>query len=659
MKTALLLALLVFLCPFLPAQDTGANFDDESDSWFDFGADEKGVTLLETPETTQQMEVIEREEIERRAAPDLATLLEETLDMGITRFGAYGNKTEINIRGFDTGRIAILIDGVPANSPRSGDFDVSSVNLADVERVEVIYGGSDTKYNVSGALGGVINIVTKKRNKKGFLAGGSVSNIGYVPARYNEKGGDIGDAEWGDLLDMQTLSLFAEYGAEKFYLKGSWFGNIAGNHYNYRDYAGFARRKISNEVKDLGAAVDLSLNLPSLMSLRFTTDLYYADRNYPVTGTSAGSAEYAETSVKEDVFFHAPAIFRDDLETEATLSWTWKKSEYGVLSESEDNYLTAINRWNFYLNDKWILRSGVDWRSLLVDSSDIGYDGFRDAHNGGLYLTGEFAPVEKLLLIASVKGATDTKQAVAVPKAGLAWYMTDFFTLKNNYFRSFKFPDFDDLYYRSTDQLYVGNPELIPEDGLGADLTGELNLNDHFAMNATVYAQWTTDSIHWVKQGPRWHPENIGTAFFIGLDFRPQITIPAGFLTIEKIMINPTYQYQLSWLLNEGLDFANSYRIPYMPTHIVGASLDIPWKTGSLLVSAHWESTRYADPNNLMPLDPYCLLNLTVNQDIGSHVTVFGVVRNMLNALYTSFAEYPMPGMNLTLGLRAKFGRQE
>jgi vitamin B12 transporter len=650
----LLLALLACSGLCLSAQEAEA----DSDAWLDFGADEKGVTLIETPETTQQMEVIEREEIERRAAPDLATLLEESLDMGITRYGAYGNQTEINIRGFDTERIAILIDGVPANSPRSGEFDVSKVNLADVERIEVIYGGSDTKFNVSGALGGVINIITKKRNKKGFLAGGSVSNIGYAPGKYNKKGGAIADPEWGDLLDMQTLSLFAEYGAEKFYLKGSWFGNLAGNHYNYQEYAGFARRKISNEVKDTGASADLSLALPSLATLRSTTDVYYADRNYPVTGTSAGNAKYYETSVKEDLYFHAPAVFRDDLETEATASWTWKKSEYGVLSESNDNYVTLINRWNWYLSDRWTLRSGADWRSILVDSSDIGYDGSRDAHNGGIYLTGEFAPIEKLLLIASVKGATDAKQAVAVPKIGLAWHITDSFTLKNNYFRSFKFPDFDDLYYRSTDQLYVGNPDLKPEDGLGTDLTGELRLNDYFSMNATTYAQWTTDSIHWVKQGPRWHPENIGTALFIGLDWRPELAIPVGLLGVEQILISPTYQYQLSWLLNEGLDFSFSYRIPYMPTHIIGASLDIPWKTGSLLVSAHWESTRYADPNNLMALNPYCLVNLTVNQDIGSHVVVFGAVRNMLNALYTSFAEYPMPGINLTLGARVKFGKQ-
>jgi vitamin B12 transporter len=627
-KTMLLLLLFACSCPCVRAQEPGF---DGSNAWLDFGADKEGVTLVETPETTQQMEVIEREEIERRAAPDLATLLEESLDMGITRYGAYGNQTEINIRGFDTERIAVLIDGVPANSPRSGEFDVSTLNLANVERVEVVYGGSDTKYNVSGALGGVINIITKKQNKKGFLAGGSVSNIGYAPGKYNAKGGAIGEPEWKDLLDMQTLSLFAEYGAERFCFKGSWFGNLANNHYNFRDYAGFARRKISNEVKDSGAAADLSVNLPSLMTLRSTTDVYYADRNYPVTGTSAGYAKYHETSVKEDLYFHAPALFRDDLETEATASWTWKQSEYGVLSESNDNYLAAINRWNWYPNEKWTLRSGADWRSILVDSTDIGYEGFRGAHNGGLYLTGEFAPTAKLLLVASVKAATDTKQAVVVPKAGLAWYMTDFFTLKNNYFRSFKFPDFDDLYYRSTDQLYVGNPDLKPEDGLGADLTGELALNDCFAMNATVYAQWTTDSIHWVKQGPRWRPENIGTAFFVGLDWRPEITIPVGLLSIEKILLSPTYQFQLSWLLNEGLDFSYSYRIPYMPTHIIGASLDIPWKTGSLLLSAHWESVRYADPNNLMALDPYCLANVTLNQDIGSHVTVFGVLRNTLN----------------------------
>jgi vitamin B12 transporter len=332
---------------------------------------------------------------------------------------------------------------------------------------------------------------------------------------------------------------------------------------------------------------------------------------------------------------------------------------YGVGTESADQYVTAINRWGWFPTDALTFRTGVDWRFIHVDSTD---DGLRTGNNGGLYLTAEFKPVKKLLLTASVKGATDTKQGVVIPKAGLVWTLVETdkagFSLKNNYFRSFKFPDFDDLYYRSTDGLYVGNPDLKPEDGLGADLMGELTLGNSFAATSAVYAQWTTNSIHWVKAGARWRPENVGTGCFIGADFRPSLTVPLPFSRVDKIKLGLTYQYQLSWLLNDDLDFDDALRIPYMPMHIIGASIDLPWNagspesSGSLLASAHWESVRYADTVNEMELEPYCLVNLTVNQNVGKNVTVSAALRNVLNELYTSFAEYPMPGINLTLGCR-------
>jgi vitamin B12 transporter len=64
---------------------------------------------------------------------------------------------------------------------------VNQVDLNNVERIEVIYGGSDTKYNVSGALGGVINIVTVKKQPAGLSWGGALSNTGYFPGYYNER----------------------------------------------------------------------------------------------------------------------------------------------------------------------------------------------------------------------------------------------------------------------------------------------------------------------------------------------------------------------------------------------------------------------------------------------------------------------------------------
>jgi vitamin B12 transporter len=459
---------------------------------------------------------------------------------------------------------------------------------------------------------------------------------------------------------MQSLNLFVGYGAEKFSWKASLFGNRADNHFLYEDDYGFARRKVSNEVLDAGGGFSLIWNVSDTTTLISDTKTYYAHKNFPVTPNSTGSALAEDFQITENILFNAPVIFRDDLGTEASLSYQYSNTKYGVDSKSFDHFITGINRWSWYPGEKVTVRSGLDWRFLFIDSrSAMETNPIKTGNQGGLYLTGEFAPWKEWLFIASVKGVTDTKQTVAVPKFGFLWKMFPQFTLKNNYYRSFKFPDFDDLYYRSLDGMFAGNPNLKPEDGLGADLTGEFTLNDKFGVDTTIYAQWTEDSIHWVKSaGGRWSPENIGTAFFIGFDTRPALTLPINKGGLESIKLGLSYQFQFSWLLSGNLSFADSYRIPYMPTHIIGGSVDLQWKTGSLLFSVHYETTRYADTLNEMPMDPYCIMHLTYNQSVGDFFTIFASLRNILNSHYESFAGYYMPGISMTLGGRVSIKAQ-
>jgi vitamin B12 transporter len=480
-----------------------------------------------------------------------------------------------------------------------------------------------------------------------------------MPGKYNQRhaGGGIGEPEFIDLVDIQSLSLNAGYGAEKFSWKTSLFGNSAGNHYLYEDDYGFARRKISNEVLDGGGNFQLMFALPKDATILSDTKMYYAHRNFPITMNSVGSALATDLLASENIMFAAPVIFRDDLATEGSLSYQTSHTTYGVNISSVDHYFTGINRWNWYPTDKITVRSGIDWRSLYINvDSPTELEPIKTGNQGGLYLTGEYKILKNLLLIGSVKGVTDTKQAVAVPKLGLSWQAHPLFTLKNNYFRSFKFPDFDDLYYRSFDNTMAGNPNLKPEDGWGADLIGELMLKKYFSFVSTLFWQYTTDSIHWVKtQGGRWSPENTGTAYFTGADFRPVFTLPLDKGNFTSLKIGANYQFQFSWLMSGDLDFENSFRIPYMPTHIIGGNVDLAWKTGSFIISAHYESTRYADTMNQMPLDPHCIVNATVNQNMGKNFTFFASLRNILNAHYESFASYYMPGISLVIGARSKF----
>ena len=348
-----------------------------------------------------------------------------------------------------------------------------------------------------------------------------------------------------------------------------------------------------------------------------------------------------------------PRAFHDNISMEASLGHNWKKLNYDAglsASEHNENSLSVINRWGFYPGTKTTIRLGGDYTFIHLDSSDTG---LHYGHRGGLYLSSEFKPVKNLMFVVSIKGMTDGCDIIPVPKLGFAWTVNESFTLKNNYFRSFKFPDFNDLYWVQSG--FMGNPDLKSEDGWGADLTAEFCFTEALDFNTTVYGQWTEDSIHWNNASGTWRPENSGTAAFFGWDNAIKWTLPFSIGPIKKPVLNLSWVFQLSWLLNDDLSFSDNRRIPYMPMHTFGASLELPWESGSLLVSGRFESTRYAETANNIELDPCFILNLTYNQNLNKNLKLFGKINNALNARYFSFADYPMPGINVTFGLNLIF----
>jgi vitamin B12 transporter len=664
---AVLLALFCFFLP-LHAQESADGGEDGAGKTYAedtfYGGDAplmegEGITIVGTAETTQQMAVVSKEEIEKAHARDIPALLEETLGLGTTRYGPYGNMADVNIRGFDTERVAVLVDGFPVNSTRSGEFDFNSVDINSIERIEVIYGGSDTKYNVSGALGGVINIVTVKKQKPGWTIGGSVSNTSALPGRYNGQYGGVENPRWQDLADTQNLGISGAYGADNYSFRVNLFGNRAGNHFLYQDDYGYARRKEGNEVWDGGASASFLRELQGLSKLIMSANVYYGDKNIPASGYTAEYAEQKDFSTRQNIMLDMPRAFHDDFSMELSLG-----HNQGVLnydpgldpSRHDEHDMTLINRWSWYPAAEFTLRFGGDYRFIYLNSSS---DGLRNGHRGGLYLTSEYEPVKKFLLVASVKGVTGGKSLIPVPKLGFVWAVSGGFTLKNNYFRSFKFPDFDDLYWVQAG--FMGNPNLRPEDGWGADLSAEWKLKDLFKLNSSLYGEWTKDSIHWNNASGAWRPENISRGAFLGWDNRLDLTLPFSPGFLEKPVVSLSWQFLLSWLLGDTTGFADKLRIPYMPQHILGFSAVFPWRTGSpgreasLSVSGRYEGFRFADTGNLIRLDPYFLLNMTVNAGINKNITAFGSFGNILNTQYVSFAGYPMPGITFTLGLRMNY----
>ncbi len=109
------------------------------------------------------MSVITRSDIEKTQSNDILNILNSEPGVEISRTGSLGSATSVYLRGGNSGHALILIDGVPL-SGESASGSASPIELIPVnqiEKIEIVRGNASALYG-SGAMGGVINLITNK-----------------------------------------------------------------------------------------------------------------------------------------------------------------------------------------------------------------------------------------------------------------------------------------------------------------------------------------------------------------------------------------------------------------------------------------------------------------------------------------------------------------
>ena len=138
------------------------------------------VTATRLPafvEETPSVHVITREEIEDRQAVFAPDILDTVPGLSVFRNGAFGGPAGVQIRGASADKTLVLIDGVPVNDPSTpaGTYDFSGLDLADVDRIEILSGPQGSIWG-SDAIGGVIAFSTRELSGlSGSFEGGSLN----------------------------------------------------------------------------------------------------------------------------------------------------------------------------------------------------------------------------------------------------------------------------------------------------------------------------------------------------------------------------------------------------------------------------------------------------------------------------------------------------
>lgn len=150
-------------------------------------AQKKGVEAAGT------VREVTAEEIQNKDARNLAEALELLPGVEI-RVGAEGIP-RVDLRGFRSRHVLLLLDGIPLNSTFDGQFDPSIVPTENVAKIKVSYGTSSVLYG-QGGLAGVINIITKKGKEgvQGTVSGEVGEGLERL-GRFNLSGGK-GDANF-------------------------------------------------------------------------------------------------------------------------------------------------------------------------------------------------------------------------------------------------------------------------------------------------------------------------------------------------------------------------------------------------------------------------------------------------------------------------------
>jgi iron complex outermembrane receptor protein len=175
-KAGLLTAMLLLIC------SAGAMAAAQEDDVLDIG--EITVTANKKPtnvkNVSESVEIITQDQIAAMPVTNIDDLIALFAGAVTDRTGGNSDaKGGVKLRGQDTdsGRVLVLVDGMILNNGDSGGANFNSIDIDNVERIEVVRGASSVMHGTNG-MGGIVNIITKKpqagdwKGKTSATAGG-------------------------------------------------------------------------------------------------------------------------------------------------------------------------------------------------------------------------------------------------------------------------------------------------------------------------------------------------------------------------------------------------------------------------------------------------------------------------------------------------------
>ncbi len=681
MKRGLVITVAALLCEMIFYQGKAQQLTDTLNIREVIITATKTERLLE--DIPGKADMINLKQIENFPAQKMDDLLRLVSGINVTRnTGIYSIRPSVTIRGIsgdEQGRTLVLMNGIPLNTSDEGGVNWNRINPSNIQKVEIFKGPGSSLYG-NNAMGGVINIITRKPVSP--IEG----MVGMSYGTYNtcKPEGYIG----GRLNNGITYSLSG------FYQGSDGYNNIPDTLRTNPDYS------IARYLKEGSISASMGYSLSDLLNIEWQYD-FYKDKRGEGEKIQAPDGEYRNfmthfsrirLSGSKDkwhydlaMYFQREHYFRIDERMRGG-----NYSRFNVRSDRDD--YGAIFNTNYVLSTSQQVTGGIELKQGKVDGGDYYQTSDDQVTNKGslrslsLYAQDEIALfTEKLKLIAGVRldqvqfydgeylatgAGVDYWEQYSPDLVNHTWYavsprlaarysFSEKISSYASWSRGFRASILDDLC--RSGYMWIGpkiaNPQLGPEYLDNLELGMNIRLFEKITLEPTIYHSVGNDFLYYVATAdslfgrPVYRRENVTRVNITGVEADARFQINANLM----VRVNYTYNKSEIDAFEKSPELAGK-QLKFTPINRASAGLLWMNKYVNLGVSLLYKDTQFTDDMNTRFIKHYTTADLQLSRGfIGDHLMVSLAIQDLLDNEHMETWEYVSPGRLINGRISVKF----